>query len=230
MSKQRLHANLAPIDILTRVELEETMTTKMDTYIRDLYRGVSYHEENGNGDGAHTIAIQGPESGYAWSVKIVAAQLTAIAGTVPSQPAVPASTVAQQNTNAYPVQVVISGGTATSTSVNGVVVGAGDGTFVVPAYGSISVTYSVAPTWVWSNVGGSTPDNLAVYLGDNLITAPIAAVPALPAFGSFYAIQRYTSNVVVLKDSRTLTLASTNGIFAYKLISKMVPAEMVAKL
>ena len=227
MSKQRLHSNLAPIDILTRVELEETMTTKMDTYIRDLYRGVSYHEENGNGDGAHTLAIQGPESGYAWSVKIVAAQLTSFAGAI-SQPAVPASTVPVQNPNNFPVTVVISGGAATSTSVNGVVVGTGDGTFVVPAYGSISVTYSVAPTWVWTGV--ATPDNLAVYLGDNLITAPIAAIPAVPAFGNYYAVQTFTSNVVVLKDSRTLTLASTNGIFAYKLISKMVPAEMVAKL
>src|SRR3984957_7924549 len=226
--KQHLHSHLAPIDVLTRVELEETMTSKMDTYIRDLYRGVSYHEENGNGDGALKIAIQGPESGYAWSVKIVSAQMTAIAGTVPSQPAVPASTVAQQNTNNFPVTVVISGGTATSTSVNGVVVGGGDGTFVVPAFGSISVTYSVAPTWLWTGV--ASPDTLAVFLGDNLITAPIAAVPATPAFASFYSVQTFTSNVVVLKDSRTITLASSNGIFAYKLISKMVPAEMVAKL
>lgn len=228
--KQHLHSHLAPIDVLTRVELEESMTHQMDTFIRDMYRGVSYHEENGNGDGAHTIVVQGPESGYAWSVKIVAAQLTAIAGPVPSQPAVPASTVAQQNVNSYPVQVVVSGGAATVTTVNGVVVGAGDGTFVVPAYGSIAITYSVAPTWVWSNASASSPDTLAVYLGDNLITAPIAAVPAIAAFGSYYSIQRYTSNVVVLKDSRTLTLASSNGIFAYKLISKMVPAEMVAKL
>jgi len=225
--KQRLHTNLAPIDLLTRIELEETLSTKMDSYIRDLYRGVSYHEENGNGDGAKTIAVQGPESGYAWSVKIVAAQLTSFAGAI-SQPAVPASTVPVQNPNNFPVTVVISGGTATSTSVNGVVVGAGDGTFVVPAYGSISVTYSVAPTWLWTGV--ASPDTLAVFLGDNLITAPIAAVPATPAFASFYSVQTFTSNVVVLKDSRTITLASSNGIFAYKLISKMVPAEMVAKL
>jgi hypothetical protein len=71
-----------------------------------------------------------------------------------SQPAVPASGVATQNTSAFPVQVVITGGAATVTTVNGVVVGAGDGTFVVPAYGSISVTYTVAPTWVWSAIGG----------------------------------------------------------------------------
>jgi hypothetical protein len=72
-----------------------------------------------------------------------------------SQPAVPASTVPVQNPNAFPVNVVVAGGTVTSVSVNGVVVGAGDGTFVVPAFGSIAVTYSVAPTMVWSAVGGT---------------------------------------------------------------------------
>jgi hypothetical protein len=78
------------------------------------------------------------------------------ANPVPSQPAVPASTVAQQNVNGYPVQVVVSGGTATVTTVNGITVGAGDGTFVVPAYGSIAVTYSLAPTWAWSYAGPQT--------------------------------------------------------------------------
>jgi hypothetical protein len=75
--------------------------------------------------------------------------------TTPSQPAVPASGTAVQNPNATPVQVVISGGTATQTFVNGVLVGGGDGTYIVPGYGSISVTYSVAPTWVWSNLTGT---------------------------------------------------------------------------
>jgi hypothetical protein len=79
----------------------------------------------------------------------------------PSQPAVPASTVAQQNVNSYPVQVVISGGAATVTSVNGIVVGAGDGTFTVPAYGSISVTYTVAPAWVWSYAGAQVTTTAA---------------------------------------------------------------------
>jgi hypothetical protein len=81
--------------------------------------------------------------------------LYAVYGTVTiAQPAVPASGAAVQNPNSFPVTVIISGGTATVTSVNGIVVGAGDGTFVVPPYGSISVTYTVAPTWVWSPFGG----------------------------------------------------------------------------
>lgn len=76
------------------------------------------------------------------------------AGPVPSQPVVPATTVAQQNVNSYPVQVVISAGTITAVVVNGITVGVAAGTYTVPAYGAISITYSVAPTWVWSNAGG----------------------------------------------------------------------------
>lgn len=91
-----------------------------------------------------------------------------------AQPAVPASASAAQNVNAFPVQVVISGGTATVTTVNGVMVGTGDGTYTVPAYGSISVTYSVAPAWVWSaaGVGG---DLASWNSGTSTLTDTIAA-------------------------------------------------------
>lgn len=77
---------------------------------------------------------------------------------VPSQPAVPATGVAQQNLNAYPVTVVINanGATITAVTVNGVVVGTAAGTYVVPAFGSISISYTVAvPTWVWSDANPS---------------------------------------------------------------------------
>jgi hypothetical protein len=85
----------------------------------------------------------------------IMAEVVTVNGTnpAPSQPAVPASTVAAQNVNSYPVTVVVTGGAATVTSVNGITVGAGDGTFTVPAYGSIAVTYTVAPTWLWSYAG-----------------------------------------------------------------------------
>lgn len=68
-------------------------------------------------------------------------------------PAVPATTVAQQNASNQAVQVVISpnGATITAVTVNGVVVGTAAGTYTVPAGGTISITYTVAtPTWVWS--------------------------------------------------------------------------------
>jgi hypothetical protein len=89
-------------------------------------------------------------------------------------PAVPASGVAVQNTSNQSYVVVISGGTATSTSVNGIVVGGGDGTFTVPAFGSISVTYSVAPTWTWAATQSANPlglnVNIAFYPSSKSVT------------------------------------------------------------
>lgn len=82
-----------------------------------------------------------------------AAALLANFGTVgqgvETSPAVPASGTAQNNTNAFPVTVYVTGGTVTAVAVNGTVTGLTGGTFRVPAGGSITLTYSVAPTWVW---------------------------------------------------------------------------------
>lgn len=88
------------------------------------------------------------------------------ANPVPTQPPVPATGVAQQNTNSYPVQVVISanGATITNVSVNGVTVGTAAGTYVVPAFGSISIAYSVAtPTWVWSDANAAAVGTAAPF-------------------------------------------------------------------
>lgn len=68
---------------------------------------------------------------------------------------VPATGVAWQNPYAVTTQVVISanGATITNVSVNGITVGTAAGTYYVPAYGAISVAYSVAtPTWVWTGI------------------------------------------------------------------------------
>jgi hypothetical protein len=106
-----------------------------------------------------------------------------------AQPAVPASAAAAQNVNAFPVQVVITGGTATVTSVNGVTVGTGDGTYTVPAYGSISVTYSVAPTWVWSAAGASG-DTATWNTGTSTLTNTVTAGGA---FVASFAGQAYAN-------------------------------------
>lgn len=87
-----------------------------------------------------------------------AAGSTSVSNPVPSQPAVAATGVAVQNVNGYPVQVVISanGATITNVSVNGVTVGTAAGTYTVPAFGAISIAYTVAtPTWVWSYAPGN---------------------------------------------------------------------------
>lgn len=65
-------------------------------------------------------------------------------------PAVPATTVAQNNTTGTVVSVTITGGTLTSVKVNTVQVGTTAGTYLVPVGGNISITYSVAPAWAWA--------------------------------------------------------------------------------
>lgn len=78
-----------------------------------------------------------------------------VSGSIPATtPAVPASTTPQANNTGQAVAVTIVGGTVTVVSINGVTqtvngVNQVAGTFVVPAGQSITLTYSVAPTWVW---------------------------------------------------------------------------------
>jgi len=49
--------------------------------------------------------------------------------------------------------VTVIGGTGTQVSINGVNQGTFDGTYVLPAFGTIILTYSVAPTWNWIAIG-----------------------------------------------------------------------------
>lgn len=46
--------------------------------------------------------------------------------------------------------VVITGGTVTSISIDGVVTGLTSGTVILPSGRNISIVYSVAPTWTWT--------------------------------------------------------------------------------
>lgn len=71
MGEQRLHHALAPIDLLTRLELEQTLDSRFDAFTRDFYRGKFFTEENGNAQGTATVTIPGPDSGYAWSIKTI---------------------------------------------------------------------------------------------------------------------------------------------------------------
>ncbi|MEM3862269.1 MAG: hypothetical protein QW203_07300 [Thermoplasmatales archaeon] len=74
---------------------------------------------------------------------------------VPTTPSVPASGTAQQNTNPYPVNVYIYGGTVTAINYTPdggttVQVGtSGPATVHLNPNDSITLTYSATPTWVW---------------------------------------------------------------------------------
>jgi hypothetical protein len=69
-----------------------------------------------------------------------------------STPGMPGSTTPVVSTYNNPVFVTITGGTLTAVIINGVTVGTTAGTYVLPALGTISITYSVAPTWNWISV------------------------------------------------------------------------------
>ena len=71
-----------------------------------------------------------------------------------------ATTVASLNPNPVARSITITGGTVTVIAVNGVVTGLTTGTFTVPPGGSITVTYSVSPTFADADIppaGGTYP-------------------------------------------------------------------------
>lgn len=76
-----------------------------------------------------------------------------------------ASTVAAPNPNPVPVSATVTGGTVTVIAISGVVTGQTSGTFTVPVGGSITVTYSVAPTLTTADIAPA---------GGNLVTGVLA--------------------------------------------------------
>jgi hypothetical protein len=95
---------------------------------------------------------------------------------VPS-PAVPATTVKQANNTGQYVRVTVTGGTLTqvnvydqATSQISGLSGTAAGTYLVPPGCSISITYSAAPTWAWTNPDDAS-DYPPVYAAPNLLTA-----------------------------------------------------------
>jgi hypothetical protein len=93
------------------------------------------------------------------------------------------------------VVIGANGATITNVSINGVTVGTAAGTYVVPAYGSISIAYTVAtPTWAWTGLGVTTtpntpngrllpPSNGSEYIicgpDETWLAAPLASVVAV---------------------------------------------------
>jgi hypothetical protein len=70
-------------------------------------------------------------------------------------PAVPASTVAKLNPFSFAVLVRVVGGTVTQVSVGGAVQAVSSpATVLVDVDESITLTYSVAPTWTWFGIPG----------------------------------------------------------------------------
>ncbi len=113
-------------------------------------------------------------------------------GTIPN-PSVPASGTPVTNTYNDAVQVVITGGTMTQVLIEGVQEGTGAGTYQVPSGGTIQLTYTVAPTWAWTLVGGSF------------------STPSVPASGTPVANTSGT-NVQVVVTGGTMTQVLVGGV------------------
>jgi hypothetical protein len=67
-----------------------------------------------------------------------------------------ATTVPAYNNNPQGINVSVQGGTVTVIAVNGTVTGLTSGTVYVPGGGTLTITYTVAPTLTSSNVVGPT--------------------------------------------------------------------------
>ena len=70
-------------------------------------------------------------------------------GDWPSKPAIPASTVAATNTSPWNMWVEVVAGTVTVVAVDGTTTGRVVGAFLLRPGSTITMTYSVAPTWHW---------------------------------------------------------------------------------
>jgi hypothetical protein len=101
-------------------------------------------------------------------------------------PGVPASGTPVVSTLNWSVFVTVTGGTGTQVSINGVNQGSFDGTYILPAFGTIILTYTAAPTWTWKAVGTEhsalsplpTTDQVAMYFRGTGIGGIAAAINA----------------------------------------------------
>lgn len=79
-----------------------------------------------------------------------------------------ATGVASLNPNPVPVSVTVTGGTVTQIAINGVNTGQTTGTFTVPVGGSITVTYSVGPTFTMADIAPAGGTNVTGVLAGYL--------------------------------------------------------------
>jgi hypothetical protein len=94
------------------------------------------------------------------------------------------SSGAVQNPYSYPVSVTLAGFTATAVYVNGVQAGTGNGTYIVPGYGILSVTYSVLGTTTPAGI----PQSSAQASTDGVIVGSLAMIGGLGNAGGAQAV------------------------------------------
>jgi hypothetical protein len=209
---------------------------------------VGYDPTRGT-DGSLLLKVAGQGNGYGleWCEMLTAGLRSDTAATNGAEddgggfttPSVPASTTPVTNTSSLPATVVISGGTVSNVTVNGVSVGTGDGTYTVPPGQAIAVTYSAAPTWTWTlatawgaqaylSVTQFTGTSVTVAVQDSADGSSWAAVTGLTftAVTAAPAFQRLpTANTATL---RRYVRAVTTGTFTAATFACAINRNMAA--
>lgn len=137
---------------------------------------------------------------------------TLAAPALSAAPAFPATTVAVVNPYATPIAAVIAanGATITNVSVGGVTAGTTAGTYLIPAGGSISATFTVAtPTWTWALPAISA----TVAAGATALTfAPTGTNVAFAPGQVLIVDPSGTSDVVLVNGAPTATSVPVNSL------------------
>lgn len=107
----------------------------------------------------------------------------------------------------------------------------------VAGQGNGTGTLTVATTdqgYAWNlklvSVQLAAAGTLSIYPGENNQTAPIGVVPAVANGPNFEAVETFSGDQIVFKDSRSITLFSSVVILNYRILYKQVPTEMQGKL
>lgn len=110
-------------------------------------------------------------------INVIASQATQQTTPAINQIPLGANGVASYNNNSVGVNQTISGGTVTAIAINGTTTGLTSGVFFVPAGGTVTVTYSVAPsTFTTAGIAVTSPVTTAnVVLCDTQADAISAA-------------------------------------------------------
>ena len=128
-----------PVEVLT-LSVESINTWELDDIHGNLVGTVRWNDAAT----AHT-----PKVRAGGLLKFISNQLAALPG-AKTAPGIPSSTVALANPFWRDCAVNITGGTVTVIAVDGQTTGLTAGTVVVPSGKTVTLTYSVAPTWKWT--------------------------------------------------------------------------------
>ena len=148
-----------------------------------------------------------------------------LSASTPPSPSVPATTVPYTNASGSPMAVTVTSGTLTSVVINGVQAGTTDGTYYVPVAGTISITYSVAPSWSWALL----TTNGALSAGATSI--PVAAGGTAFAYGQVLIIDPAgTADVVTVNGTPTGTSLPVTALASSHLTGRAITVAQLAPL